>query len=160
MALTNKKRIYAEARIEGLGQRDAAIKAGCPARTASQAASRYEKDADVQAAMGRTVAVMPEKKKVERPDKFARSNKEPHVDPATYIPAQAEDPIAFFKAVMNDLAADPKLRLDAAKSLAAFTVAKPGESGKKEERKNAAKVAAGGKFGAGAPPRLVRDNTK
>lgn len=49
------------------------------------------------------------------------------------------DPIAYFRRVMNDRGEDPKIRLDAAKALAAFTVAKPGEKGKKEETKEKAK---------------------
>lgn len=76
-------------------------------------------------------------------------------DPDPYIPAKSDDPLEFMRQVMNDLEADPKLRLDAAKSLAAFTVAKPGDKGKKEERADAAK-SAGKKFGATPPPGHLR----
>jgi hypothetical protein len=44
------------------------------------------------------------------------------------------------------------LRLDAAKSLAAFTVAKPGETGKKGQKADAAKQASQGRFAASPPP--------
>ncbi|QQE90474.1 terminase small subunit [Azotobacter chroococcum] len=140
MALTEQKRRYAAARLSGLSKKAAAIEAGCPEKTAAQAASRYEKDPDVQAAMGRAMAS--EAKKTEA---------QPPADPDPYIPASAADPLEFMRQMMNDLEADPKLRLDAAKSLAAFTIAKPGEKGKKEEQADAAKKA-GNKFGSTPPP--------
>ncbi|EKF6774379.1 hypothetical protein FA071_04345 [Pseudomonas aeruginosa] len=143
MALTEQKRRYAAARLSGLGKKAAAIEAGCPEKTAAQAASRYEKDADVQAAMGRQL------KAAEK--KVAATS----VDHDPYIPARSDDPLEFMRQMMNDLEADPKLRLDAAKSLAAFTVAKPGDKGKKEERADAAK-SAGKKFGATPPPGHLR----
>ncbi|HHL2226990.1 TPA: terminase small subunit [Pseudomonas aeruginosa] len=129
MALTEQKRRYAAARLSGMGKKAAAIEAGCPEKTAAQAASRYEKDPDVQAAMGRQLKVA-EKKVV------ATS-----VDPDPYIPARSDDPLEFMRQMMNDLEADPKLRLDAAKALAGFTIAKPGEKGKKEERQEKAEEA-------------------
>ncbi|ENZ1760040.1 terminase small subunit [Pseudomonas aeruginosa] len=140
MALTEQKRRYAAARLSGMTKKQAAIEAGCPDKTASQAASRYEKDPDVQAAMGRAVVV--EAKKTTEP---------PPADPDPYIPGEVDDPVEFFKQVTNDLAADPKLRLDAAKAWAQFTVAKPGEKGKKDEKAEAAKQA-GKKFGSTPPP--------
>ncbi|HBO0862561.1 terminase small subunit [Pseudomonas aeruginosa] len=145
MALTEQKRRYAAARLSGLGKKAAAIEAGCPEKTAAQAASRYEKDADVQAAMGRQLKVAEKK--------VAATS----VDPDPYIPARSDDPLEFMRQMMNDLEADPKLRLDAAKSLAAFTVAKPGEKGKKEEKADAAKQAGKGRFAsAPAPLRAVK----
>ncbi|WP_241388752.1 terminase small subunit [Pseudomonas aeruginosa] len=129
MALTEQKRRYAAARLSGMGKKAAAIEAGCPERTAAQAASRYEKDPDVQAAMGRQLKAADTKV-----DKVS-------ADPDPYIPAKSDDPLEFMRQVMNDLEADPKLRLDAAKSLAAFTVAKPGDKGKKEERQEKAEQA-------------------
>lgn len=145
MALTEQKRRYAAARLSGMGKKAAAIEAGCPERTAAQAASRYEKDADVQAAMGRQLKVAEKK--------VAATS----VDPDPYIPARSDDPLEFMRQMMNDLEADPKLRLDAAKSLAAFTIAKPGEKGKKEEKSDAAKQAGKGRFAsAPAPLRAVK----
>ena len=141
MALTEQKRRYADARLSGMTKKEAAIVAGCPEKTASQAASRYEKDPDVQAAMGRTVAV-----------KAKAKHDDPQVDPDPYIPAQADDPISYFKQVMNDLEADPKLRLEAAKAWAAYTIAKPGEAGKKGQRADAAKEASQGRFASAPPP--------
>lgn len=68
------------------------------------------------------------------------------------------DPKVFLFALMNDLAADVKIRADAAKALMPYIHHKVGEIGKKEERANAAKKASGGKFAASAPPKLVVNN--
>ena len=143
MALTDQKRRYADARLAGMGKKQAAIEAGCPEKTAAQAASRYEKDPDVIAAMSRTVAVQERKKSAP-----------PEVDPNPHIPATAADPLEFMRQMMNDLEAEPKLRLDAAKALAAFTVAKPGEKGKKEQVQEAAEQVASGRFGLRKPGQL------
>ena len=141
MALTEQKRRYAEARLSGEGKKQAAISAGCPVKTASQAASRLEKDSEVQAAMGRATVV-----------KSAPKAELPTGDPDPYIPQVADDPLVFFKSMMNDLVAHPKLRLEAAKALAAFTAPKPGESGKKEQKADAAQRVASGSFKTSAPP--------
>lgn len=144
MALTEQKRRYADARLSGASKREAAIAAGCPEKTASQAASRYEKDPDVMAAIGRKQAV----NTVVKPAL-------PQGSPDPYIPEQVNDPLKFFELVMNNAEADPKLRLEAAKALASFTVAKPGESGKKEQReKKAAEVMNAGKFSPRTRPNL------
>ena len=66
------------------------------------------------------------------------------------------DPQKFLLDLMNDPAADPRMRLDAAKALMPFMHNKPG-TGKKDERQAAAKTASGGKFSPVAPPlRLVK----
>lgn len=143
MALTDQKRRYADARLAGMPKKQAAIEAGCPEKTAAQAASRYEKDPDVLAAMSRTVAVEDRKK-----------TPPPELDPDPHIPAQAGDPLEFMRLMMNDLEAEPKLRLDAAKALAAFTVSKPGEKGKKEQVQEAAEQVATGRFGLRKPGQL------
>lgn len=142
MALTEQKRRYAEARLSGEGKKQAAIIAGCPVKTASQAASRLEKDPEVQAAMGRALVV-----------NSARKAEQPKADPAPYIPASADDPMDFLRSVMSDLVADPKLRIDAAKALLPYVHGKIGEGGKKDQKVDAAKKAAAtGRFRSGAPP--------
>lgn len=151
MALTEQKRRYADARLSGSSKKDAAIAAGCPEKSASQAASRYEKDPDVMAAIGRKHAIKSLVKSEPQVVKSAQHSGEP--DP--YIPERANDPLKFFENVMNDKEADPKLRLEAAKALASFTMAKPGEAGKKEQReKKAADVMNGGKFSPRMRPNL------
>lgn len=67
------------------------------------------------------------------------------------------DPKKFLQSVMNDELADPRIRMDAAKALLPFMHQKIGEGGKKDERLNAAKKVATGKFAPVAPPlRLVK----
>lgn len=151
MALTEQKRRYADARLSGASKREAAIVAGCPEKTASQAASRYEKDPDVMAAIARKQAV----NTVVKSDAVVVKSTLPASDPDPYIPPQVDSPLIFFEKVMNDTEADPKLRLEAAKALASFTVAKPVEGGRKEQRdKKAADVMNGGKFSPRSRPNL------
>lgn len=69
-----------------------------------------------------------------------------------------KDPKVFLLALMNDLEADVKLRADAAKALMPFMHAKVADAGKKDQRQDAAKKVAGGKFAAAAPPKLVVSN--
>jgi phage terminase small subunit len=69
-----------------------------------------------------------------------------------------KDPKIFLLALMNDIEADVKLRSDAAKALMPFMHKKLGEGGTKEQKKDAAKVAGRGRFGAVTPPRLVANN--
>lgn len=75
------------------------------------------------------------------------------------VKGQFDDPLDFLKQVMNDMAADPKLRVDAAKAMAPFVHAKKGESGKKSAKKDAAEAVAS-KFGPPRAPRLVVNNSK
>jgi phage terminase small subunit len=72
--------------------------------------------------------------------------------PKTAPPAtETDDPLEFMRRMMKDAEEDPRLRLEAAKQLAMFTVSKPSDKGKKEEQKDAAKEVAK-KFGPIAPP--------
>lgn len=160
--LTQQQRLYAEFRKDGLGKRAAAIAAGCPDKTAAQAGSRYEKNADVQEHM-RRIGFEPETARPEPKEKKpAPAPKRNAVELAAEKIAERSKtvthgdyscPLDYMASVMNDGVEDPKLRLDAAKALASFTVAKPGEKGKKEERQDAAKqVASSGRFSAAAAP--------
>ncbi|MBD8122550.1 terminase small subunit [Pseudomonas lutea] len=136
MAFTEKKRRYVEARLSGLAMKAAAIFAGCPETTARQAATRLEKDPDVQAAMTRLA------------EPKCSGGKQQICLP----PEPQTNPLAFFEAMMNDPREDSKIRLEAARSLAAYTLPKPGDLGKKEAKEVAAKKAGSGKFSAAPPP--------
>ena len=82
--------------------------------------------------------------------------------PAVLPPLPAADgevtPLAFILSVMRDGAADPKMRLDAAKCAAQYMHLKKGDGGLKDERKAKAGKVIAGKFGASAPPKLVATN--
>jgi phage terminase small subunit len=76
-------------------------------------------------------------------------------EPASDKPNLQDDPLKFLVNVMNDPAADGKLRVDAAKALMPFVHVKKGEAGKKQERQGKANEVAS-KFGARpAPLKLV-----
>lgn len=82
----------------------------------------------------------------------------PIEDKKTIASDGKQTPLEFLLSVMNDNEVEDRLRLDAAKSAAQYVHPKVGESGKKDERQQAAKRAGAGKFGAAAPPRLVVNN--
>jgi len=157
--LTTTKRLYAQARVDGLNIKDSAIAAGCPEKTARQAGSRLEKDRDVKSAMvrildaspgeaGVAIASLPSApvaKKKPAPKKPAASMP---VTESADIPAEnpTKDPLAFMEKMMNDRSEEPRLRLDAAKALASFRIPKPGDKGKKEQKQEDAQKTVG-RFG-------------
>ena len=57
MALTAKKKAFAQAKHDGANNKEAAIFAGCSPETASQAGSRMAKDPDVIAHLERLTSV-------------------------------------------------------------------------------------------------------
>lgn len=163
MALTPKKRDFIAAVRGGASNRNAAIAAGCPEKTASAAGSRLAKDPDVIAELHRLNALHPVKGAVKgETDGAGLAEAVGEVEPAGFDLGAAlmhRDPKSFLLAVMNDLGTEPKLRVDAAKALMPFVHQRKSEGGKKEERQKAAEQAAS-KFGRQAPPKLVAENGK
>jgi len=156
MALTAKKRRFADAVLAGKANKDAAIEAGYSAATASAAGSRLVKDKDV--ALYLAAHRIQQESKPEpagRSGSTARAPVDFDIDAMTSF----TDPKAFLIAAMNDGRTEPKLRVDAAKALMPFVHAKVGEAGKKDAKAEAAKKAAG-KFAALAAPKLVVNNRK
>lgn len=147
--LTHKKRLYAQARLAGKNQTDSAIFAGCPESTAAQAASRYEKDPEILAHMKRLKAGAPQAVQTQ----ISKTAKEVYQKPDVQ-PSASADPLDYLRRVMENEGEDPKLRMEAAKTLASYLHVKPGEKGKKEQRQeDAEKVTA--RFAPSAPPKLV-----
>ena len=146
MALTERKRKFAEALLRGERKTDAARQAGYSAATASQMANKLGKDADILRYMDAKRGVEAAKEKAaEEGRNFS-------------IPDLAKlysDPRDFLSAVMNDAAEDIKLRVDAAKSLMPYMHPKLGDGGKKAETADRAKVAAS-KFKPATPPPPTR----
>ena len=139
MALTGKKRAFADAVLAGLSNKDAAISAGFSEKTASAAGSRIVKDPDVKAYL--------EQRRQPPASAGARALPAPGpADEAFDIPPTA-DPVEFLTKVMNEPAADLRLRIDAAKAMLPFKHKKLGEGGKKDEKEAAAKAAGTGRFG-------------
>ena len=147
MALTGKKRAFADAVLAGLSNKEAAIRAGFSEKTASAAGSRNVKDPHVKAYL--------DQRRQAPATAGARMPPAPGpADEAFDIPPTA-DPVEFLTKVMNEPAADLRLRIDAAKAMLPFKHKKLGEGGKKDIKADAAKAAGGGKFSPTAPPKLV-----
>ena len=153
MALTGKKRLFAEALLAGKSNKEAALAAGYSAASASAAGSRLAKDKDVLAHQQRKAVA------AEKPKEVAPAEAAPL---GSFDLSQAlahRDPRAFLLAAMNDVLLEPKLRIDAAKALMPFEFAKKGEGGKKEQQADAAKKVAS-RFTPAAPPKLASANGK
>lgn len=70
-------------------------------------------------------------------------------------PDDEPDSIRVMREIVKDSTIDVRVRLDAAKALAPYEMARKGEAGKKDERQQAAKKVSAGKFApTEAPPRL------
>lgn len=147
MALTGKKRAFADAVLAGFSNKEAAIRAGFSEKTASAAGSRNVKDPDVKAYLDA------HRKNTDGGTKSPPAKFAP-LDDAIEIPPTA-DPVEFLTKVMNEPAADLRLRIDAAKAMLPFKHQKLGEGGKKDQKQDDAKKAGAGKFAASAPPKLV-----
>ena len=145
MAITQKKKLFAQAKREGKSNTDAAIFAGYSADTAPQAGSRLAKDKDVIGEIGR-------KEKIEVAKEVAKETGIRLDIPD--LGTMYKDPKDFLMAVMNDVESDMKTRSEAAKALMPFIHQKKGETGKKEvDAENAKKIAS--RFSAVAAPKLV-----
>ena len=144
MALTGKKRAFADAVLAGFSNKEAAIRAGYSEATASAAGSRLVKDKDV-------VARLDQVRQAPISDGQKRSLPTgPESTDTIDIPHTA-DPIEFLTTVMNEPAADLRYRMDAAKAMLPFKHKKLGEGGKKEQTGEKAKEA-GNKFTSTPPP--------
>lgn len=104
--------------------------------------------------MARVTAGEPE------PEQAPRKRREPKLEKEVFqreeVPASlcASDPLEYMRRVMENETEDPKLRMEAAKTLASYLHAKPGEKGKKEQKQEAAEKVAS-RFKAAIPPKLV-----
>ena len=146
MDLTGKRRAFADARLAGKSNKDAAIAAGYSAKTAGPAGSRLAKDPAIAAFIAKY-----QKPGAEAPPPAPPPPATPSFDVQAAI--MHSDPKNFLLVAMNDPAAPAKLRVEAAKALMPFMHKKPGETGKKEQRDADAKKVAG-RFAPAAPPQL------
>lgn len=156
MALTGKKRLFADAVLAGKSNKEAAVAAGYSAKTASAAGARLVKDKDVVLYLAAARLVDGAKQRAGEPPKHADTS-QTGCELAKLM--RFRDPKAFLMAAMNDGETEFKLRVDAAKALMPFVHHKLGEGGKKEQRDEAAKKVAS-KFAPAAPPKLVATGGK
>ena len=122
MALTLKKRLFADAVQKGATNTEAAIIAGYSEKTAPQAGSRLAKDPDVLKYIAAT----------EETEKQVEAG-------AAHVKRNVTDPRDALLELLND--PDPKLVMEAAKTLMPYYYAKMEASGKKETQKANAKSA-------------------
>ena len=145
MALTGKKRVFADAVLAGRSNKDAAIEAGYSAATASAAGSRLVKDKAVATYLigqGWSAAESPKRAPSQCPVESA-----PAVSEGSADYGYTDDPQVLLIAMMNDTGLDARVRGDFAKALMPFKHQKLGEGGKKDQKQAAAEKAATGKFG-------------
>ena len=152
MALTDKSKAFAKAKLQGLDNRQAAIKAGYSESTASQKGASLAKDEHVVAYIAQLKKVK-ESAQVNSYD-FAPENTQQQAKNASSL----RDPLAFLLDVMSDPAEDKMTQVIAAKAALPYVHGKVGDVGKKESQNNGADgIATGrtgtGRFAASQPPR-------
>lgn len=143
MKLTDKQARFVAAYIAGGDKKKAALSAGYSEKSAAVEACRLLKNPRVLA-------------EIER-----RKNKSPTPDVPADVPSSTDDgknPLAYMLEVMNDPTADEARRDKMAVAAAPYMHIKKGESGKKDERQDAAKRAVAGRFAAPPPPKLIVNN--
>jgi len=145
MALTGKKRAFADAVLAGFSNKEAAIRAGFSEKTASAAGSRNVKDPDVK-------AYIDQRRGTGTTGGANAPTPPPQADDVVDIPSTT-DPMEFLTNLMNEPAADIRIRADVAKALMPFKHQKLGEGGKKDQKNEDAKKVAS-RFAAAAPPQL------
>ncbi|WP_136477001.1 terminase small subunit [Pseudomonas sp. DG56-2] len=155
MALTDKKRRFADALQSGASKRDAAISAGYSEKTASQAGSKLAKDPDVTAYLARKSRVKTASSTEVKAAGKVNSPAPAETPDDALVFAEFDDPRDFLVAVMNEQSAEPKLRVDAAKALMPYVHGKMADQGKKEARQDAAKEVGKGRYAQGKPPLSV-----
>lgn len=146
MALRGKMQAYAEARAAGLAPKDAAAHAGYEMAGVAVTVSRMERRADVQA----------EIKRLSRAGKGEDSSDSPEDERGKWaMRDHYSSPLDLMLDVMNNPQAPNGVRYQAAKDALPYCHPRK-EGGKKDEAKERAKKAAGGKFQTAARPSHLR----
>ncbi|MPW44812.1 terminase small subunit [Acinetobacter guerrae] len=132
MALTEKKKAFALAKQKGKDNKEAAILAGCPEKTASAAGARLAKDPDVIAYLERLDEATPEQ--------VVKHEVKP-LTTSTTIQASKNlaDPLEFLESVYSDPVEDMALRVRAAQAALPYIHGKVAEKGKKETKAETAR---------------------
>ncbi len=140
MALTEKKKAFALAKRKGKDNKEAAILAGCPEKTASAAGARLVKDPDVIAYLERLEKATPEQ--------VVKHDVKPLTTNTTIQAAKnLADPLAFLESVYSDPVEDMALRVRAAQAALPYVHGKVAEKGKKETKAETAREGSkSGKF--------------
>ncbi|MBJ8450324.1 terminase small subunit [Acinetobacter bereziniae] len=165
MSLTAKMRKFAQAVVNGLSNKDAAITAGYAEKTAAQAGAKLAKNPDIISYIEKlkadkkltsdTQKVKTEKEKV-KAENFIEvvsvERIEPEVEQANgqfvgrddIAIGSIDDPLEYLKTIWTNKDEDPDLRLKAAQAAMPYVHGKVGTKGKKESQKDEARDIAGG----------------
>lgn len=149
MALSEKMKKFAQAVVDGLSNKEAAISAGYAEKTASQAGSKLRKDPEIIVHIEKLKAdkegrsLTSEKPKVKTIEASSYEDEDPTEDQFT-----SDDPLEFLINVMKNGSNEMMLRVNAARAALPYVHGKVAEKGKKETKADEAKKATqGGKFG-------------
>ena len=142
MPLTSKKRRFADAKLAGSSNKDAAIEAGYSAATASAAGARLVKDRDVVSYMSKAKTA---------PEKPGSSQAMQSEHPS--VPTRNN--LELLEAIGRGEIEATALQVRALIAAVQYTHTKKGDGGKKDEEAEKAKKAGAGKFAPAAPPKLV-----
>lgn len=136
MPLTSKKQRFADAKLAGASNKEAAIQAGYSAATASPAGARLVKDPDVVAYISRARPKGESESKIEAPQ----------APPLTSAIGE-KDPLRFLEGVMMGTIEANITQVRAAMAMLPFVHQRLGEGGKKEQKQAAAEEVSRGRFG-------------
>src|SRR5690606_8679992 len=147
MALTDRKRRFADALMSGASQAEAAVTAGYSEKTAKQQGYKLARVPDVLRYIERMEALEDEKQQASAEGRQVNLSD---------LAQRFDDPADFLRSVMNNEREEMRLRMDAAKTLMPYTHGKIGEVGKKEKQREAAQNAAKGRFAPSRPPQRLQ----
>ena len=162
MALTAKSKAFAQAVVDGMSNKDAAISAGYSEKTAMQQGSKLAKLPEVIAYIEKLTSTdekltsqKPKQNanvqvvKVEKIESGPEQVRGQFVGRDEIAIGSHEDPLEYLKSVWMDKRQDEELRVACAKAALPYVHGKVADKGKKETKTDEAKAAAraGGKFG-------------
>ena len=144
MALTAKMKAFAQAVVDGLSNKDAAISAGYSEKSAMQQGSKLAKIPEVIAYIDQFKSVKKLTSKKPKVNSVDNGENDNPLDEENYA---KDDPLQFLLDVMNK-SDDMFMRVNAAKAALPYVHGKVADKGKKEAKAEEAKKAAqSGKFG-------------
>ena len=147
MALSEKLKKFAQAVVDGLSNKEAAISAGYAEKTASQAGSKLRKDPEIIVHIEKLKADKEGRSLTSEKPKVKSASTHEDDNPLDDEDYAKDDPLQFLIDVMNK-SDDMFLRFNAAKAALPYVHGKVAEKGKKETKADEAKKATqGGKFG-------------
>lgn len=158
MALTAKMRKFAQAVVNGLSNKDAAISAGYAEKTASQQGSRLIKDPEIQEYIEKLKAeealtFEDEKLKAEKTVEVVRVERvEPKYEQAhgqfvgrdEVAIGSPDDPLEYLKTIWMDERMDEELRIKAAQIAMPYIHGRVAPKGKKQAQADDARNISGG----------------